>query len=351
MSPTGGSPEEVGGQHPLSVVVLYAGAASYISACLDRLRDSASVQVWYARPAVLPDHAARPGARSLASGPAHVTAGTDVVLVSGWFNKRYLWEAWRARLRGATVVVVFDTQAGCGVLWRGQAWLLGQVLRRIYHGAFVAGERQRRVAEALGFSPEAIEIGFLSSADVAEDERSRHDSRFVWVGRLVPDKGLEVFLDAYARYRDRSEQPWPVRIAGDGVLRHLLEAAPIEGVEWLGAVPPDEVADLMRSSGCLVSSSRVEPWGMVIGEAASMGLPVIATDRAGAVDHLVINGISGRVVAAEDPEALAVAMLDVGGRTREERIAMGSVSRSLAAEFTPERWVRRLEELRVRLER
>ena len=55
-------------------------------------------------------------------------------------------------------------------------------------------------------------------------------------------------------------------------------------------------------------ASSFEPWGLVVNEAMAAGLPVIATERVGCVDDLVVNGETGLVILAESTEILTDSM-------------------------------------------
>ena len=80
-------------------------------------------------------------------------------------------------------------------------------------------------------------------------------------------------------------------------------------IEFLGIRDPEEVAALMQKSAVLVLPSRAESFGAVLVEALASGTPVIAT-RCGGPEDIVTDKV-GRLVASEDPEALANAIADV----------------------------------------
>jgi len=86
-------------------------------------------------------------------------------------------------------------------------------------------------------------------------------------------------------------------------------------VRFLGGLSRPELADRMRQSHVVVSSSRLETFGMSLAEALCLGRPVVATDSGGPRD--IIRPADGRIVPVGDPAALANAIADVLGRYTE----------------------------------
>jgi glycosyltransferase involved in cell wall biosynthesis len=102
----------------------------------------------------------------------------------------------------------------------------------------------------------------------------------VFIGRLAPDKGVDVLLEAWRRLGDPSLE---LVVGGDGPARRDLErrfAGP--GVRFLGRLEPASVRELMLSARALVFPSRAyESQPMVVLEALAAGLPVLASDLGG----------------------------------------------------------------------
>jgi glycosyltransferase involved in cell wall biosynthesis len=112
----------------------------------------------------------------------------------------------------------------------------------------------------------------------------------------------------------------------------------VEGIEELGFVQPDKLPALMKQAGALVLASRREPWGVVVHEAATAGLPILCADVAGAAVHLVQDGFNGVVFEAGNARHLAQGMERMTRLSVEERAAMGRRSHLLSTQFTPQRW-------------
>jgi len=158
------------------------------------------------------------------------------------------------------------------------------------------------------------------------------------VGRLHPAKDHTTLIRAMSlvvKYRADMQ----LVIIGDGVLQDALRRTiaehGLEGRVVLAGFIPG-ASRLMRAFNVYVSSSRKEPFGMVLLEAMAADLPIIAT----AVDGVPqVMGDCGSLVPPEDPVALAEAIKGYCRRTPDELAALGSVSRRrLDENFTTEKF-------------
>jgi len=125
----------------------------------------------------------------------------------------------------------------------------------------------------------------------------------LFVGRLSQEKGLDTLLAAWERLQGRV----PLKIVGDGPLASEVAAAAerLDGVEWLGRMPREEVLGLMKQASFLVLPSKVyENFPMTIAEAFATGLPVVASDL-GAMASLIDHERTGLHFRPGDAEDLA----------------------------------------------
>ncbi len=157
------------------------------------------------------------------------------------------------------------------------------------------------------------------------------DDRFLWgaVGRLVPTKGYDILLRAWAGKEIGSLGGF-LALAGEGrERRNLLNLAAELGIAgeicFLGHVA--EVAKFMQGLDGYVMPSRNEGFGLAILEALASGLPVVASSVGGIpeiLDPLQARGLCS-LVPAQDENSLAAAMAGVmswpESRRREARTA------------------------------
>jgi glycosyltransferase involved in cell wall biosynthesis len=143
-----------------------------------------------------------------------------------------------------------------------------------------------------------------------EDLRRRFGlagTTFVFVGRLVPAKQLELALAAMQRVPEAS-----LVIVGDGPERGRLA----EGIEraglgdrvtLTGALPRAEAIEWLRAADAAVLSSAWENFPHAAVEALATGTPLLAT-AVGGVPEVIRTGVNGMLVPPGDEEALAAAM-------------------------------------------
>jgi glycosyltransferase involved in cell wall biosynthesis len=165
-------------------------------------------------------------------------------------------------------------------------------------------------------------------------------------GRLEPEKGFDVLLDAMAHLVGRQPAARLV-IAGDGSRRadlqqHIRELSLDDYVLLLG--PRRDLPALMQAVDLFALSSWSEPFGLVLLEAMAARRPVVAT-HAGGVPEVVTDGRTGTLVPPGDPRALANALLALLA-DRERADAYGRAGRErVASRFTLERMLDETEAL------
>jgi len=181
------------------------------------------------------------------------------------------------------------------------------------------------------FAPDSERRARMREAMGAGDE-------FVWLtaGRIVPAKDYPNLLHAFARVREISPQArlW---IAGEpagprsGAVRAMAAKLGIEAsIRMLGL--RRDMPDLFDAVDGFVLASAWEGMPLVVGEAMAMEKPVVATDVGGVRE---LAGDCASIVPACSSGALAEAMLELMGRTREVRGMMGQAARErLVAHFS-----------------
>jgi glycosyltransferase involved in cell wall biosynthesis len=128
------------------------------------------------------------------------------------------------------------------------------------------------------------------------------------VARLVPEKGIDDLVRAVAEAGDGRLR---LVVAGDGPERRALVdlAAELEvRLTVLGHVEEAELAQTYVDADIFALLSYHEPWGVAVNEAAASGLPLLLSDRVGAVADLLVEGRNGFLVPAGDVQAAAAAL-------------------------------------------
>jgi glycosyltransferase involved in cell wall biosynthesis len=142
--------------------------------------------------------------------------------------------------------------------------------------------------------------------------------RFVYLGRLAPEKGVGVLLRAFATLVERVPDAL-LRIVGSGPLELALRAETARlgldsAVEFVGQANRAQIDAELEGAWALVAPSLwAEPFGMIALEALARGVPVVATSGGG-FDETVNEPLTGILVPPGDDRALADALIAVASR-------------------------------------
>ncbi len=142
----------------------------------------------------------------------------------------------------------------------------------------------------------------------------------VYAGRLFPPKGIDTLIEAW----DRGGIEFPLKIVGEGPLKHLVRDAAARNpyIEYLGPVTPEEVCDLVGDARFSIVPTRgIETFGRVAAESLATGTPTIAADHGGLAE-IVTDGKTGLLFPPGDVTALIAAinsMISNPDRTRRMR--------------------------------
>ena len=171
-----------------------------------------------------------------------------------------------------------------------------------------------------------------SAVQVEADGLEGRPVRVVCVGRLVPEKGQRLLLEAVRRLR-LGGLDVRLTLAGDGVDRAMLEreAADLGGaVGFSGAVAHTEALELCAAAEVFVLPSFAEGIPVALMEAMALGVACVSTTVAG-IPELVRDGVNGVLVAPANVDALTAAMerlvRDAGMRRRLGAAARETVRR------------------------
>ena len=138
------------------------------------------------------------------------------------------------------------------------------------------------------FDPSKRDMGWRRAKGLSDD-----DVAIVFLGRLVMEKGLDVFADTIVELR-RRQIPHKVLIIGDGPARGWFEKS-LPGGTFVGFQTGKDLGRALASGDIFFNPSITETFGNVTLEAMACGLPVVAAGATGAAS-LVHDGQTGRLV-------------------------------------------------------
>jgi glycosyltransferase involved in cell wall biosynthesis len=220
-------------------------------------------------------------------------------LVIDWFEvwTRDYWREYLGRLGG----------------WIG--WRLQRAAVRAGDATLSYSHLHAERLRALGVSEVAIVEG-LAPVELEVSDSKPGDPVLYFAGRHIPEKQVPALVSALATARGRLPE-LRAEIYGDGPERgrvlELIDELGLGGVcEAPGFVPWAELQRALSRALCLVLPSRREGYGLVVVEAAALGVPsVVVRAPDNAAVELVEEGENGFIAPSADPEDLADAILRV----------------------------------------
>ncbi|MEO5809643.1 MAG: glycosyltransferase family 1 protein [Sphingomicrobium sp.] len=150
------------------------------------------------------------------------------------------------------------------------------------------------------FNPERRSAEFRRANGINDDEMV-----VVFLGRLVLEKGLDVFVDVVDAGR-AAGVPMKILVIGEGPARDWF-AERLPDAIFTGQLTGAELATALASADVFLNPSITEAFGNVTQEAMACALPVVAAAATGA-NSLVVDGVSGVLVAPDDLEGFAEAL-------------------------------------------
>jgi glycosyltransferase involved in cell wall biosynthesis len=191
-----------------------------------------------------------------------------------------------------------------------------------------------------GIPPERLRVVPLPVPDPGPPRAAGSGALFV--GRLSPEKGVHLLLDAW-----RQLDGYPLSIVGTGPeeARLRARAAAVPGVRFVGALPHERVLEAMADAAfVVVPSTWYENFPLSVIEAKACGRALVASHPS-ALSDLVQPGGTGELFEMGDAQSLAAAcrrLAEDPAATRE----MGERARAEYEErYTPARCAGRLEEI------
>ena len=267
----------------------------------------------------------------------------EIIAFCGWHVPAYRRAA-RELAKRCWRVLAIDNPWEATLRQRMGTLIAPWYIRPLADAIWLPGERQAVFARRLGFEQRNTLWGSLSCDQPAIE--AVHISRmaggravprcFLFVGEFALHKGLDQLVKAYELYREGSVNPWPLVCCGAGPLSSLLEAR--AGIRVEGFVQPSQLSEIFASAGCLILPSNIDHWGVVVHEAVSAGLLVLASENVGAAVHLVQDNYNGYIFDNHDEKDLAALMSHVSGLSDARLDAMSRASYLLSKQFSPARW-------------
>ena len=278
----------------------------------------------------------------------------DVVAVSGYGKPEYLFFIILSKLLGRKVIIFAES-------WYRSSYftdyLKGLFVKSFVDGFFVSGVRAKRhFISRLKVRKDRVIEGYSvvdnkhfscsKALDTTMSEELQQLRPYVLcVARYSSEKNLEFLIDAF-KESDLFESHRLV-VIGDGPDREHLEKITenmSDKVFLTGWKSYHELPHWYCSASLFVLPSRFEPWGLVVNEAMSAALPVLASQECGCVEDLLVNGFGASFDSANRPDLVQLfnkhAESDDEYITEQKKLAL-----DIIGHYTPQAWAKKLKEL------
>ena len=234
----------------------------------------------------------------------------------------------------------------------------GPLINRLLQSAsWVTGNSMYTLESIRRADPEAsskssVIFNALPSAAYHPTPLTMDSPRLVFVGRLVPEKGADTAVEAFARIA-AAHPAARLEIVGDGPCRPALRALAdrldvSDRVEFTGWVSPQDVPAVLNRASVVIMPSHVESFGLVALEAGLMARPAVVS-AVGGLTEVVADGETGLTAPVGDAGAFAIALDRLLSDPAAAR-RMGSAARKRALQvFSFDHYVDSYEALYRRL--
>ena len=262
----------------------------------------------------------------------------EIIVVSGWMDSGYIRACKKYKKTNPMVKIV----AGIDDIWTGSLrQRLGQIYYRLFYRKlfdfmWISGQPQFSFAQRFGYDIESI-ISNLYSADTEMFKmRAGITKRFIFVGRFVKVKALDLLVQSYCKLPANVQKNWPLILIGDGDQKPIILEQKNPNIKVLPFLQPEELSQELLKGGVGCLPSHKDQWGVVLHEYALMGLPMLASSACGATTEFLISGFNGFLFCKGDVNDMHRAMKEFTSLTEEDFSRLAENSTKLGSRITSE---------------
>ncbi|TRC80599.1 glycosyltransferase family 4 protein [Mesorhizobium sp. WSM4310] len=221
-----------------------------------------------------------------------------------------------------TAEASYSRRRNAGVWADAQALVARAVEQAALNICFTQRDR-RGLTDAIPDAALGMLPPFIDTSVFRETPARGCPTRLVTIAMMRPGDKAESYRMLAQALGSIGHLPWTMSVVGDGPARDEVKAQfaglPADRIEWLGAIEPAAVPDVLSSGGIYVWPGYGEAYGIAYLEAQAAGLPVVAQDVAG-VPEVVREGQTGFLTPPGDVAAFASAIERLLARNDERTI-------------------------------
>jgi glycosyltransferase involved in cell wall biosynthesis len=212
----------------------------------------------------------------------------------------------------------------------------------------VPGNKQKEFAKHLGFDEKDITLGFYCCDTKYFQEiyfeRKKNNKRnytFLFVGRYAPEKNIELLWQSFIEVCNEYSNRWQLFCAGKGNINPTQHPQ----IKHLGFIQPKALKNLILQTDVFVLPSKFEPWGVVVHEMTTAGLPIICSSKVGANEFFVLHNENGFIFPHNDKRAMKNYLLEFIKMNEEKYFSMCEKSYQLSQKINTDNWIKKIYHL------
>ena len=265
--------------------------------------------------------------------------------LAGYGKIEYLLMIIAAKLSGRKVLLFSESWYGQRTLFNIiKSWFL-----KIFVDAFlVSGIRARDFAkDVLRINPAKIAIPYsvVDNAHFANSNGYNPDTRtMLCMARFSKEKNQEFLINAFLK--SSLSESWTLKLVGAGPLKEDLEQKFKEklNITLCNWAAYNDLPNIYHNSSMFVLASTFEPWGLVVNEAMSAGLPCVVSNAVGAMPDLV-DSSDGFTFDENNELSLVEVFNRISTLSPDELNKMSRAAVERISHFTPEIWAEQVVKL------
>lgn len=282
----------------------------------------------------------------------------EVVLAPGYYTLPGIAAALWAKLHRRKSVLMTESTAYDHQRTGRKEKAKSLLIRGLFDWAVTGGKAHVRYLHQLGFPSariahyyDVVDNGFFSGSAAVLRRQSASEfglpaRYFLYIGRLAPEKNIGGLLSSWIAYRSEGGT-WPLVVVGDGPasgsLRAMAAASSFGAdIHFAGHKDSRGMLPYHAFAGCFVLPSTREPWGLVVNEAMASGLPVIASNRCGSAEDLIVPGQNGLLFDPSQSGQLAERLHEMEQVGLDRLKQMGEHAAQTVSSYSPESFGREI---------
>lgn len=191
--------------------------------------------------------------------------------------------------------------------------------------SFVSGVPHERLMRSVGFNGQIVITGGVGLPNRAERQLNTEkgfNGKFLYVGRLSPEKNIEMLLSVFAA---PEMSAYSLTIVGSGTERERLRHIASSNVVFIDHVPNDVIQHIYATHDIFILASTSEPWGLVVEEALYYGLPVLASSYVGCAEDLIVKYGSGLLFDPYSKSSCIAACSEIISQYKQYSVAVRAI--------------------------